>query len=370
MSTGSPPVSTCCSATDVAKSSHPLDPVVAPSAHPEWGSNITTRWNEEGGMYWIEEEMKSKLSLVPLTDQAALETIALLGRRLLEMDVHQLERAVYRLGTDRCREFLAITEKKIQENAPEDALFLYTQDGSNRARTPGGVFWKIIKTSKGVNPEDKSFIYRGNTTRQNKIRRDKARIDLIFTNLNSFAPTDPRVRAIRDIVASLGMTETTIAERLIEKKGVDFARALLAQSLELYSDASKDPSQVGENILRKKASVEIGDAEDVQVKRTPGGVFAQLIKADENISIEDKSYIFALSRGGKTVTNRHRRGRGRPAMFTKQYQDASWKACGGVGTPGRFIGDMDYQQRGDALPASIPPPEGNMAGFMILPEGA
>lgn len=157
----------------------------------------------------------------------------------------------------------------VTPQAPEDALYLYTQDGSKRARTPGGVFWKIIKTSEDIESQDKryhstskiptaelsyfsilSFIFRGNTTRQNKIRRDKAvssspsprslhclalqRIDLIFANLSCFAPSDPRVRAvspsiivisfattflkIRDIVAALGMTETTIAERLIEKK--------------------------------------------------------------------------------------------------------------------------------------------------------
>lgn len=35
----------------------------------------------------------------------------------------------------------------------------------------------------------------------------------------------------------------------------------------------------------------------------------------------------------------------------------------------RFVGDMDYEERGEALPSAIPPPEGNMAGFMILPEG-
>ncbi|EEQ97158.1 hypothetical protein Pmar_PMAR003886 [Perkinsus marinus ATCC 50983] len=31
---------------------------------------------------------------------------------------------------------------------------------------------------------------------------------------------------------------------------------------------------------------------------------------------------------------------------------------------------MDYEERGEALPSAIPPPEGNMAGFMILPEDA
>ncbi|KAF4704367.1 hypothetical protein FOZ63_004599, partial [Perkinsus olseni] len=357
MSTASPPTSTCCSTADARGSSPRLEPVVAPASHPEWGSNITTRWNEEGGMYWIEEEMKSKLSLVPLTDQDALDLIALLGRRLLEMDVHQLERAVHRLGKDTCKELLAVTERKIEENAPADALYLYTQDGSNRARTPGGVFWKIIKTSKDIKPEDKSFIFRGNTTRQNKIRRDKARIDLIFANLSCFAPSDPRVRAIRDIVGGLGMTETTIAERLIEKKGVDFARSILAQSLELCSDAPHERSAVASVILRKKTDAETLDGEEVQVKRTPGGVFAQLIKADESISAEDKKYIFALARGGKGAPPRRGKARGRPPMFTKQYQDASWRTCGGVGTPGRFVGDMDYQERGEDLPAAIPPPE-------------
>ncbi|KAF4704310.1 hypothetical protein FOZ63_007297, partial [Perkinsus olseni] len=152
--------------------------------------------------------------------------------------------------------------------------------------------------------------------------------------------------------------------------GVDFARSILAQSLELCSDASTERSEVPSVILRKKTDAETVEGEEVQVKRTPGGVFAQLIKADESISPEDEKYIFALARGGKGAPYRRGKARGRPPMFTKQYQDASWRTCGGVGTPGRFVGDMDYQERGEDLPAAIPPPEGNMAGFMILPDDA
>ena len=221
---------------------------------------------------------------------------------LSEFDFHLVERAIDSVGVDACATFLTETEDLITKinasveflEANRDAVF--TVDGVRR--TPGGIFWRILKANSSK--EDAKYIFKGNTKRQQGIRRQMVRDRwtenhlTVLGNKSKKARTTEvanQVKAIKTIASKLSMSEVSIIERLIVKKGINFAIGLVEEVNQILQGCADSAMTAIVNVTSEEG--------DVKRRRTPGGIFAQLVKGKSDISESDKRFIFVRATGGR-----------------------------------------------------------------------
>jgi hypothetical protein len=258
---------------------------------------------------------------------------------LSEFDFHLIERAIHKIGVDKMREFLEQTTSLISEtNSSLDALesnrdAIFTSDG--RRRTPGGVFWRILKSSS--DHEDAKYIFKDNTKRQQTIRRKIVRDKWTENHLTVLRPSkvqkknDTAIEAIKKIASTLSMSEISIIERLIVRKSIEYAMEVVEETNRVLAS----------NTLLN----------DVGRKRTPGGVFANIVKSKSDISDDDKKFIFARATGGRAPSmcdlmtmSEAIRDRPKKAVVVVDASTDDWeyqKKVGNVWYPG-FVGQDSF----------------------------
>ena len=253
---------------------------------------------------WGFKAILEALSKATLVDKSKLGAAVKLAYVLSEFDFHLVERAVDRAGCEICEDVLKRVTDLLEKASKDlevlvlnrDALF--TIDGIRR--TPGGIFWRFLKEK--IPKEDSKYIFKDNTKRQQSLRRQLVRDKWTENHLTvlksqkrhktevASPDNEEKLKVVKDIAASLSMSEVSIIERLVVKKGVEFARKILSDVNDVLvkADSAQDKSLV---------MVTEPDAEPR--RRTPGGVFAQLIKCKADISDSDKRFIFARATGGR-----------------------------------------------------------------------
>jgi hypothetical protein len=251
---------------------------------------------------WGFHALNDAVSKTTLTDEVLAREVVKLAICLSEFDFHLIERAVSTAGVPTCAEVLEeVTrlveraEKSIEFLADNrDALF--TIDGLRR--TPGGIFWRFLKAR--VSKEDAKYIFKDNTKRQQGLRRQIVRekwtenhLTILSTRKKQrVSATDEKLQTVKDIASELSMSEVSIIERLVVRKGVEYARIILKEVNEVLGKGVDDPFI--------KSLVQVSQSEDGPARRrTPGGVFAQLIKNKADLSEHDRKFIFARASGGR-----------------------------------------------------------------------
>ena len=245
-------------------------------------------------------EALKKATLPDLAKQAACVK---LSYTLSEFDYHLVERAVDRAGPEVCDVVLKRVSDLLEKASKDlevlvsnrDALF--TIDGIRR--TPGGIFWRFLK--EHIPKEDSKYIFKDNTKRQQTLRRQLVREKWTENHLTllksqkrqKVMPADvaEKVQVVKDIAASLSMSEVSIIERLVVKKGAEYANRLLSA---VNAILDKGMHETADQTL-----VMVTEPDAEPRRRTPGGVFAQLVKSKADISESDKRFIFARATGGR-----------------------------------------------------------------------
>ena len=252
---------------------------------------------------WGFHSLNEAVENATLRDPVLLGETVKLAISLSEFDFHLVERAVEKAGVDQCENVLSRVidlvdraEKSIDVLA-ENRDSLFTIDGLRR--TPGGIFWRFLKES--IPREDARFIFRDNTKRQQGLRRKIVRDKWTENHLTILTKKQKTVASVvKDIAAELSMSEVSIIERLVVKKGIDFARDVVLREVQ---DALKATAvQMDDPYIKSLIMVEENneDADNfVKRRRTPGGVFAQIIKARTDLTDSEKKFIFARATGGR-----------------------------------------------------------------------
>jgi hypothetical protein len=249
---------------------------------------VVKRW----GFYSLSDALGS----ATLTTPDQLKQAVKLAIALSELDFHLVERAVQTAGiekTDLVLKKVVDLVKRAEQSIDvladnRDALF--TVDGLRR--TPGGIFWRFLKNE--ISKEEAKFVFKDNTKRQQGLRRKLVRekwtenhLTILKVPANKKLRADEAVKTVKDIAAELSMSEVSIIERLVVKKSAEYARAVLKEVSEAMTKDLSDP------YIKGLMTVE-GER-----RRTPGGVFAQLVKGKSDISEGDKKFIFAKATGGR-----------------------------------------------------------------------
>ena len=249
---------------------------------------VVKRW----GFYSLSDALGS----ATLTTPDQLKQAVKLAIALSELDFHLVERAVQTAGIEKTDlvlkkvvDLVYRAEQSIDVLADNrDALF--TVDGLRR--TPGGIFWRFLKNE--ISKEEAKFVFKDNTKRQQGLRRKLVRekwtenhLTILKVPANKKLRADEAVKTVKDIAAELSMSEVSIIERLVVKKSAEYARAVLKEVSEAMTKDLSDP------YIKGLMTVE-GER-----RRTPGGVFAQLVKGKSDISEGDKKFIFAKATGGR-----------------------------------------------------------------------
>lgn len=254
---------------------------------------------------WGFKAILEAVAKASLTDPSRLQLTVKLAYILSEFDFHLVERAMDRAGPEVCEKVLERVKHVIAEASKNlealvsnrDALF--TIDGIRR--TPGGIFWRFLKEE--IPKDDSKYIFKDNTKRQQGLRRQLVREKWTENHLTVLKgqkrlklESEPelaeKLQTVKDIAASLSMSEVSIIERLVVKKGVCYARQVLCSVKEILSKSIDETSD--------RSLVMVDPPKDESARRrTPGGVFAQLVKSKSDISETDKKFIFARATGGR-----------------------------------------------------------------------
>jgi hypothetical protein len=246
---------------------------------------IVKRW----GFHALNEAVKNST----IKDPAQLKETVRLAVSLSEFDFHLIERAVEKAGVDICERILSQVSDLVERAGKDievladnrDALF--TIDGLRR--TPGGIFWRFLK--ENISKDDAKYVFKDNTKRQQGLRRKIVRekwTENHLTILKKHRTSD--VRVVKDIAEELSMSEVSIIERLVVRKGTEYSRSILAEVNSVMTKELNDPYI---------KSIMLVSENNSSRRRTPGGVFAQIIKSKSDISESDKKFIFAKATGGR-----------------------------------------------------------------------
>ena len=286
-------------------------------------------WPRDLATIWTRKALVAQLGSATLQTVEDLACAVKIAVTLLEFDFHLIERCIERLGTSTCFEILDQTCSVIRTGglnpSPQDADLVVPETG--RRRTPGGVYMRFVKAHPSTSVEDKRYIFKGNTRRQQKIRRDMVRCDKVEASLSLIPQeAETKVDAVKKITVDLVMTEFSIIERLIFIKSEAYALDLAAKA-RMVDAAGGLLTANGER------------------RRTPGGVFAQLVKDAKDLTVDNKRFIFAVAAGGVVA-----------APKTKPT------------APG-FLGDDDYSRAPALVPAEPSAQEDEGLQFYLLPAG-
>ena len=260
---------------------------------------------------WGFKAILDAVAKASLTDPSSLQLAVKLAYILSEFDFHLVERAVDRAGQEVCEKVLQRVKDVIAEASKNlealvsnrDALF--TIDGIRR--TPGGIFWRFLKEE--IAKDDSKYIFKDNTKRQQGLRRQLVREKWTENHLTvlksqkrlkleSVPELAEKLQTVKDIAASLSMSEVSIIERLVVKKGVGYARDVLSSVKEILGK-SIDETSDRSLVMVETPNEESAESASCARRRTPGGVFAQLVKSKSDISETDKKFIFARATGGR-----------------------------------------------------------------------
>ena len=295
---------------------------------------IIKRWNLESLMLHV------KKSTSP--DVLVAVRIAV---QLCEFDFHLIERAIERVGVAVCesvlKQVLSLLNSESPETLVENRDEFFTADG--RRRAPGGMYWRILKAA--VSSDDAKYIFKDNTKRQQGIRRELVRDRWTENHLTILSKKprkpDPTVQsnidAVKEIARALAMSEVSIIERLVVKKSVDYAFEILRETQKIL--ASNDNPAI---------AIVVDQECKTQRRRTPGGIFAQLLKSRLDISESEKRFIFARARGGQAPSMSDLMSMSLAmvdrVVGPKKTDETSWefqKKVGSVWEPG-FIGAENF----------------------------
>ena len=237
---------------------------------------------------WNLDTLKEAMTLSYLQGDD-LGLVARIAVQLSEFDFHLVERAVSRVGSVVCQsvldQVLALVAKESPDTLIDFKEVFFTVDG--RRRTPGGIFWKLFKSS--VSGEDSKFVFKDNTKRQQGIRRSLVRDRWTENHLTCLKKqkTNVEIDAVKTIAKTLSMSEVSIIERLVVKRSVEYAMEVLKETEAIVSEG------------KSELAVVLDAEKQISRRRTPGGVFAQLIKIRSDLSESEKRFIFAKARGGR-----------------------------------------------------------------------
>ena len=302
---------------------------------------------------WNTGSLMEAISKSEIQDKPALLGVVRIAVQLCEFDFHLVERAVERVGVEKCmsvlKDVIGLVETESVDSLEQSKDLFFTVEG--RRRTPGGIYWKIFKAQ--VSSEDAKFVFKDNTKRQQGIRRDLVRDRWTENHLSLKRPRGtPEVDAVKRIAKALSMSEVSIIERLVVKKSVEYALGILRETETIVANTAST-SDLNAVVL---------DDNQVKRRRTPGGVFAHLVKTRIDISESDLRFIFARATGGRAPSMSDLmsmslamvdRPRTVSLLAAKPVQPPDWeyqKKVGNVWEPG-FIGADNFT---DNLPEIDP----------------
>ena len=249
---------------------------------------------------WTVKSVVDAVAASTLESKDALITAVRTAIALSEFDFHLVERAVLQVGSETCTSVLRdVVELVTKVASSVDALeanrdAVFTAEGVRR--TPGGIYWRLLK--ERIPKDDSKVIFKGNTKRQQGMRRQLVRerwtenhLTVLGNKKARTAESADQIRAIKAIASTLSMSEVSIIERLIVKKGIDYAHSVVAEVSTILSGPV-------DSAIASTITV-VGEEGEVKRRRTPGGVFAHLVKGKADITDSEKRFIFARATGGR-----------------------------------------------------------------------